>query len=74
MTFTIIDKETGHEVVGNVIYEIAKYGGLVVMDIDQFAICEDGSIILLDDCGNFTYCDNERFEIRVNEEAQDDNT
>jgi len=65
MTFTVIDKETGREVSERVITEIAKNGGLMEFDIDQFAVTEDGSLILLDDCGNFTYCVQDAFQIRI---------
>lgn len=65
MTFTVIDKDTGREVSAQVIRKIANNGGLMGMDIDQFAVTEDGSIILLDECGNFTCCVQGAFEIRI---------
>lgn len=65
MTFKIIDKKTGKEPTERVIDNIARKGHLITMDIDQFAVCEDGSIILLDDCGNITYLSLDRFEIRI---------
>lgn len=73
MTFTVIDKETGREVSERVIRQIAKNGGLMEFDIDQFAVTENGSLILLDDCGNCTYCVQDAFEIKIDsmEEAQD---
>ena len=67
MTFTVIDKETGREVSERVIREIAKNGGLMEFDINQFAVTEDGSIILLDECGNYTYCVQDAFEIRIDD-------
>ena len=67
MTFSVIDKNTGREVSGSVIREIAKNGGLMQFDIDQFAITEDGNIVLLDECGNFTYCMQDAFEIKIDE-------
>lgn len=42
---------------------IAKKGGLMRMDIDQFFVGEDGSLVLTDDCGNMTYCDMKRFKV-----------
>ena len=33
------------------------------MDIDQFFVGEDGSLVLADDCGNITYCDTKRFKV-----------
>ena len=67
MTFTVIDKDTGKEVSDYVTRQIAKNGGLIECDIDQYAVTESGSIILLDDCGNFTYLDPDAFEIRIDE-------
>ena len=65
MTFRIIDKKTGKEPTERVINNIAEKYRLVMCDIDQFAVCEDGSIILLDDCGNIAYFSLDRFEIRI---------
>lgn len=64
MKFQIIDKETGKEPSEHVIYDIARKGNLMQMDIDQFAVCEDGQIILIDDCGSIAYCDMNRFEAK----------
>lgn len=63
MEFKIIDKKTGKEPTQKLIEEIAKENNLMEFDIDQFAVCEDGQIILLDDCGNIAYVDMERFEV-----------
>ena len=38
--------------------------GLVYCDMDGIAIREDGSLILLDECGNCVSCPPDRFEIR----------
>lgn len=65
MTFKIIDRKTGKEPTQRVIDNIARKSNLMVFDIDQFAICEDGQIILLDDCGNIAYCDMERFKVEM---------
>lgn len=63
-TFTVIDKLTGeypdledialHE-------EWAK--GLVYCDMEGFAIEEDGSLLLMDECDNSRYCPPNRFEV-----------
>lgn len=63
MTFHVIDIKTGKEPTSRVIDNIAKKGGLMKMDIDQFYVGEDGSLVLADDCGNMTYCDTERFKV-----------
>ena len=64
MTIEIIDNTTGRPPSEKLIDRIAKEYGLMKMDIDQFAVCEDGQIILLDDCGNVAYCDMSRFEVK----------
>lgn len=65
MTFKIIDRKTGKEPTQRVINNIARKSHLMEFDIDQFAICEDGQIILLDDCGNIAYCDMKRFKVEM---------
>ena len=65
MVFKIIDKRTGKEPTQRVINNIAEKYRLVTCDIDQFAVTEDGSIILLDDCGNIAYFSLDKFEIRI---------
>jgi len=69
MTFKVIDAKTGKEPTSRVIDNIARKGGLLTMDIDQFFVGEDGSLVLADDCGNMTYCDSERFKVVVNKEV-----
>jgi len=63
MTFHVIDTKTGKEPTSRVIDNIAKKGGLMIMDIDQFFVGEDGSLVLVDDCGRATYCDTKRFKV-----------
>ena len=63
MTFKVIETLTGKEPTDEVINDIAIKGGLMEMDIDQFYVGEDGSLVLVDDCGNMTYCDTERFKV-----------
>ena len=58
MKFRIIDRTTGKEPSSGVIDHI----GRDLYDIDQFAVCEDGNIVLLDDCGRVAYCDPGRFK------------
>ena len=70
MTFKVIDIKTGKEPTSRVIDNIAKKGGLMWMDIDQFFVGEDGSIILVDDCGNSTYCDTTRFKAATESEVE----
>ena len=72
MTFKVIDKKTEKEPTYRVIYNIAKKGGLMTMDIDQFFVGEDGSLVLADDCGNMTYCDTNRFRIEPQESEEEE--
>ena len=34
-------------------------------DIDQFAVTEDGHVVLIDDCGRCCYVDTEGFNLRI---------
>ncbi len=61
LKFKVIDIKTGKEVSAEKIGEIAKENGLMEMDIDQFYIGEDGTLILRDDCGNTVICDRGQF-------------
>lgn len=62
--FTVIDTKTGKEADT---YEIAlkeewaKH--LCYCDIEGFAIEEDGTLVLLDECGKVAYCPEGRFRI-----------
>ena len=71
MTFKIIDTKTGKEPTERVIENIAKKGGLMDMDIDQFFVGEDGAIILVDDCGRVTWCDMKRFKAVSEDKEQE---
>lgn len=70
MTFKVIDNKTGKEPTSKLINNIAKKGGLFWLDIDQFYVGEDGSLILVDDCGNITYCDTTRFRVVAESEVE----
>lgn len=59
--FIVIDNQTGEEISDAEVTRIAKEGGLIEADIDCFAITQEGSLILLDDCGNVAYLDMSRF-------------
>lgn len=67
-TFSVIDNKTGKEADP---YEItlnedwAK--NLMYCDMEGFAILEDGSLILVDECGRHEYCPIGRFEVRWDE-------
>lgn len=63
-TFHVIDKRTGEEADT---YEIALKEdwakSLCYCDMEGFAIEEDGTLLLLDECGRQVYCDPDRFEV-----------
>lgn len=68
MTLTIIDKRTGrYPDVEKIALEEDWAKNLIYCDIDCFAICEDCSLLLMDDCGNVAYCPKDRFEVALNE-------
>lgn len=64
MAFTVIDKQTGHY---PDCWEIALKEewakNLCYCDIEGFAIEEDGTLVLLDECGKVAYCPEGRFRI-----------
>ena len=63
-TFHVVDRKTGKEAD---CYEIALYEewakGLCYCDMEGFAIGEDGTLWLMDECGKMVYADGERFEV-----------
>lgn len=67
-TFTVIDNKTGEEADP---YDIALNEdwakSLMYCDMEGFAIEEDGTLILLDECGRHKYCPVGRFEVRWEE-------
>ena len=69
MKFRVIDKQTSKEADT---YEIALHeewaSCLVYCDMEGFAITEDGSLVLMDECGNFVFCDTERFKVVFEDE------
>ena len=63
-TFHVIDNKTGREPDCEKITlkeDWAKH--LIYCDIDEFAITESGTLILLDDCGNCAWPPPERFTV-----------
>ena len=62
--FSVVDNRTGEypdlwEIASN--EEWAKH--LMYCDMEGFAIGEDGSLLLLDECGGVAYCPEGRFTI-----------
>ena len=63
--FKVIDRVTGMEVGGGdleqLVLEAQRAGeqwaaGLVYCDMEGFALLQDGSLVLLDECGNAAVC------------------
>lgn len=69
ISFTVIDNQTGKEpdlwkIATN--EDWAKH--LMYCDMEGFAISEDGTLLLLDECGNFAYCPEGRFTVTIDPE------
>ena len=64
-TFIVIDNKTGKEADT---YNIALHEDwakhLCYCDMEGFAIEEDGTLLLVDECGRFAYADRERFKVK----------
>ena len=63
-TFTVIDTKTGKEADE---YEIALHEDwakhLCYCDMEGWALENDGTLLLVDECGRFAYADRERFKV-----------
>ena len=69
-SFTVIDNKTGKYPDCENIALMERWAkNLIHCDIDTFAITEDGSLILLDDCGNCAVCPSDRFTVVFEEEG-----
>ena len=65
LEFDVVDTTTGkYPDWERIAREESWAKGLVYCDMDGIAILEDGSLILLDECGNCVPCPPDRFEIR----------
>ena len=64
-SFIVIDANTGKEADT---YNIALHEDwakhLCYCDMDGWAIQDDGSLLLLDECGRYAYADRERFKVK----------
>jgi hypothetical protein len=62
--FKVIDRATGQEVDFK---ELAKESwvrdALMYSDLESFAVDCWGSLILCDECGNYVYCPQDRFDV-----------
>lgn len=72
LEFDVVDTKTGQYPDWEHIARTEDWAdGLAYCDIDGIAIREDGSLILLDECGNCVSCPRDRFEIRRPTEMED---
>ena len=63
-SFTVIDNNTGKQADKAGIALNEEWAGkLMYCDMEGFAILEDGSLILADECGRFEYCPEGRFSV-----------
>ncbi len=64
MLFWVIDKKAGREADP---WDIALHEdwahNLIYCDMEGFALLQDGQLILVDECGNFEYCPEGRFDV-----------
>lgn len=64
MTFSVIDKQTGDAPdLEKITYEEEWAKGLIYCDMDGFLMREDGTLVLADECGNWTSVPPDRFEV-----------
>ena len=65
--FTVIDTLTGKEPdIEKIALDEGWARGLTYCDMEGFALCQDGTLILLDECGNSAYCPAGRFKVTIN--------
>ena len=73
LEFDVVDTMTGkYPDWERIAREEAWAKRLVYCDMDGVAIREDGSLILLDECGNCVSCPPDRFEIRRPPEGEEE--
>ena len=67
ITFDVIDPKTGEYPDLEKIARTEEWAqNLIYCDMDGFCINEDGNLILLDECGNYVCCPEDRFEVHFN--------
>lgn len=64
MLFWVVDKKTGREADPEDIALHEDWAhNLIYCDMDGFALLQNGQLILVDECGNFEYCPEGRFDV-----------
>ena len=67
--FTVIDTKTGeYPDLQKIALKEGWAKGLIYSDMEGFAVTEDGSLILMDECGGYSYCPAERFKVVIEAE------
>lgn len=67
--FTVIDTKTGkYPDLQKIALKEDWAMGLMSCDMDGFALEEDGSLILMDECSNYRYCPEGRFKVVIEAE------
>ena len=68
MSFQVLDTKTMKEVNLDDFTALARNNNLMEFDIEGFALQEDGTLLLCDECGRFAYVPREdKYIIRVKE-------
>ena len=71
--FDVIDTKTGeYPDLWDIALKEDWAKGLMYCDMEGFAIEEDGTLFLLDECGKFRYCPIGRFEVRRPPEGEEE--
>ena len=66
MKFTVLDTRTGQEPdLWNIALTEDWAKDLMYCDMEGFALEEDGTLLLLDECGKYAYCPEGRFRIII---------
>lgn len=64
MTFDVIDPKTGEYPDLEHIARTEEWAqNLISCDMEGFCINEDGNLLLMDECGNYVYCPEDRFQV-----------
>ena len=68
MSFQVLDTKTMKEVNLDDFTTLARNNNLMEFDLEGFALQEDGTLLLCDECGRFAYVPREdKYIIRVKE-------
>ena len=64
MTFNVIDTKTGEYPDLEHIVRTEEWAqNLIPCDMEGFCINEDENLLLMDECGNYVYCPEDRFQV-----------